>query len=77
MWKNQPFMWINIQSSHGWESAPGYLKSILCCHDPGEAMNLAKQMLHREDFLGGEWIFSYGRLGVFSGPKTGTCFYPG
>ena len=34
-------------------SREGYLKSTFVAKDPGEAMNLAKQMLHREDFFGG------------------------
>ena len=29
-------------------------------HDPGEAMNLAKQMLHREDFFGANGDFQIG-----------------
>ena len=33
---------------------------------PGEAMNLAKQMLHREDFFGGRMDFQIG-VGVFLG----------
>ena len=54
-------------------SQEGLFEVNFCCHDPGEAMNLAKQMLHREDFFGGRMDdFQFG-VCVFFRVLSGKC----